>query len=68
MASEQSQTASGNVTYYTVIYRVEGGREPHNEWWRTISNQFAGNDQIKVQASASFDALARLDELEELTW
>lgn len=56
------------ATYYTVIYRVDGGREPHNEWWRTVSNQFSGNEQIKVVASAGFDALARLDELEGPVW
>lgn len=47
---------------YTVVYEVTGGRETHNEWWRMISRS---PDGIKVIATASFDALAKLDELEE---
>lgn len=54
--------------FYTVVYRVDGGKEPHDEWWRKVSNTFANNEHIKVVASASFDALAKLDELEGEAW
>jgi hypothetical protein len=60
--------ADDGPTYYTVVYRVEGGRDLHNEWWRKVSNTFADQPYIKVVASASFDALSKLDELDEPAW
>ena len=54
------------TTLYTVVYEVIGDREKHNEWWRMIGQTPEG---IKVIASASFDAMAKLDELEgERAW
>jgi hypothetical protein len=62
MSSPESQTAA----LYTVVYEVSGDRKKHDEWWRMISQT---PDGITVKASASFDALAKLDELEgEVTW
>ena len=49
------------TTLYTVIYEVTGDREKHNEWWQMLRRL---PDGITVKASASFDALARIDELE----
>jgi ribosomal protein S27AE len=37
-------------TYYTVVYRVEGGRDLHNEWWRKVSNTFADHMLATGQA------------------
>lgn len=55
------------ISTYTVVYEVIGDREKHNEWWRMISKRLP--DGITVKASASFDALARIDELEgEVAW
>ena len=51
------------ISTYTVVYEVTGDREKHNEWWRMISGPMP--DGIKVTGSASFDALAKLDELED---
>jgi len=52
---------------YTVVYEVTGDREKHNEWWRMISGPMP--EGIRVTGSASFDALAKLDEAEgEVTW
>lgn len=54
------------TTLYTVVYEVTGDREKHNEWWRMLNRTPNG---ISVKASASFDALAKLDELEgEQAW
>lgn len=54
------------TTTYTVVYEVTGDREKHNEWWRMLSRTPEG---ITVKASASFDALAKLDEIEgEAAW
>ena len=54
------------TTLYTVIYEVTGDNDKHNEWWRMLKRL---PDGIVVKASASFDALAKLDELEgEQAW
>ena len=56
------------TTFYTVVYEVTGDREKHNEWWRMIQPLFRAEDGISVKATASFDALARLDEIEDYAW
>jgi hypothetical protein len=54
------------TTLYTVVYEVTGDRDKHNEWWRMLGHLPEG---ISVKASASFDALEKLDELEgEVAW
>jgi hypothetical protein len=56
-----------STSTYTVVYEVTGDREKHNEWWRMISGPMP--EGIKVTGSASFDALAKLDEQEgECAW
>lgn len=55
-----------STEYYTVVYRVEGGKEKHDEWWRAIQPMFLADGlPISVIVVAKFDALAKLDELEE---
>lgn len=60
-----SEPVNQTTTTYTVVYEVTGDREKHDEWWRMIQKSPAG---INVKATASFDALAKLNELEGPAW
>ena len=57
-------TDNTTTSTYTVIYEVTGDREKHNEWWRMIQAQKTAVAGITVVATAGFDALAKLDEME----
>jgi len=58
-----------STTYYTAVFKVEGDREKHNEWWRMMMALKNPDTGITVVATAGFDALAKLDEAEgEVTW
>jgi len=61
-----SASDADTTSVYTVVYEVTGNREKHNEWWRMISGKLP--DGIRMKASASYDALARLDEVEGAAW
>lgn len=66
MAESQPTKPKPAISTYTVIYEVIGDREKHDEWWRMIRRDLPPG--ITIIATASFDALARLDDAEECAW
>ena len=51
--------------FYTVVYRVMGGNERHNEWWRSIQPLFVAEDApISITSITRGDLAAKMDELE----
>ena len=51
-----------DITYHTVIYRIEEG--VHAAWWQSIQPLFMADGAISVIAVAGFDALEKLEGLE----
>jgi hypothetical protein len=54
------------MAYYTVVYRVEGTKAEHDQWWQTIQPMFLAEDgAITVTAVSKDDEMTRLDYIRE---
>ena len=51
--------------FYTVVYRVEGDKAKHDEWWQSVQPLFMADDQpISVTAVSKADEVTRMNCIE----
>lgn len=50
--------------FYTVVYRVEGGKQQHDAWWQSVQQMFLTDDPISITMIAACDLSVKLDDLE----
>lgn len=48
--------------FYTVVYRVVGGNERHDEWWRQVQPLFLSDDPISITTIATWRDLTKWPE------
>lgn len=53
------------IEFYTVVYRVVGGKARHDEWWQSVHSRFMVEGPISITTMAVGDLAAKLDDLEE---
>jgi hypothetical protein len=54
------------ATYYTVVYRLDGDKDVHDEWWRAIQPFWMVDGAVSVTTIAKADELTRLDNIREI--
>ena len=52
------------IEYYTVVYRVDGGKAQHDAWWQGLRPLFLADElPISITTIAKGDLIERLDVL-----
>ena len=55
-----------SIEYYTVVYRVDGDKAKHDEWWQALRPLFLADDQpISITAICKDDLVEKLDAIED---
>lgn len=53
--------------YYTVVYRVEGGKAQHDGWWQSLQPMFLADEgPITITAISAADEITRLNCIEKV--
>lgn len=48
--------------FYTVVYRVEGGKRQNDEWWQSVHGLFLSDGPVSITTIAAGDQLNELEE------
>jgi hypothetical protein len=56
-----------SITYYTVVYRVDGDKSFHDGWWQSVRPLFLADDApVSITSISKADEMTRLDRLREI--
>jgi hypothetical protein len=57
-----------STEHYTVVYRVSGDRDVHNEWWQSLHPLFLldGDVAVKITVISKADEIARLENIRDI--
>lgn len=56
-----------DTEYYTVVYRVEGSKSVHDQWWQSVQPLFRAEEgPVRVTAISKADEVTRLNCIEQV--